>query len=91
MLRLRGSLAGKKMPVLPCKYYNVITTIMSETTGTINCPACGMSFDTRAELERHSKQQHATITAKDASVPSFQERAQSRTEEKGKGETTENH
>jgi hypothetical protein len=50
-----------------------------------------MSFDTRAELERHSKQQHATITAKGASVPSFQERVQSRTEEKGKGETTENH
>lgn len=32
---------------------------MSETTGSINCPECGMSYDTRDELERHARQSHA--------------------------------
>ena len=36
---------------------------MSETTGTINCPECGMSFDTRDELARHARQSHATKEA----------------------------
>jgi uncharacterized C2H2 Zn-finger protein len=68
---------------------------MSESTGGINCPECGMSFDTRDELGRHSRQQHATITeskgdSKENATrkPSIQERIQARTEEKGKGETT---
>jgi hypothetical protein len=67
---------------------------MSESTSGINCPECGMSFDTRDELSRHSRQQHATITeskrdSKENAVsdPSIRERIQARTEEKGKGET----
>lgn len=32
---------------------------MSETTGSIDCPQCSMSFDTREELEHHSRQEHA--------------------------------
>jgi|GEM_PF-3654709 len=32
---------------------------MSETTGSIDCPACDMSFDSREELERHSRLEHA--------------------------------
>jgi hypothetical protein len=66
---------------------------MSESTGGINCPECGMSFDTRDELSRHSRQQHATITEskgdskENARNPSIEERIQARTEEKGKGET----
>jgi hypothetical protein len=53
-----------------------------------------MSFDTRDELGRHSRQQHATITEskggdskENAHNPSIEERIQTRTEEKGKGET----
>ena len=53
-----------------------------------------MSFDTRDELSRHGRQQHATITeskrdSKENAVsdPSIRERIQARTEEKGKGET----
>jgi hypothetical protein len=52
-----------------------------------------MSFDTRDELSRHSRQQHATITEskgdskENARNPSIEERIQARTEEKGKGET----
>ena len=59
----------------------------------INCPECGMSFDTRDELARHSRQRHATITESEgdskenARNPSIKERIQARTEEKGKGET----
>jgi uncharacterized C2H2 Zn-finger protein len=67
---------------------------MSESTGGINCPECGMSFDTMDELGRHSKQQHATITkskgdSKENATrdPSIKERIQARTEEKGKGDT----
>jgi hypothetical protein len=66
---------------------------MSESSGGINCPECGMSFDTRDELGRHSRQQHATITEskgdskENAGNPSIEERIQARTEEKGKGET----
>jgi len=64
-----------------------------ETTETISCPICGIPFDTRDELERHSRKTHATITAKQATpkanVPSMEEKVQSRTEEKGKGETPE--
>jgi hypothetical protein len=67
---------------------------MSESTGGINCPECGMSFDTRDELGRHSRQQHATITEskggdskENVHNPSIEERIQTRTEEKGKGET----
>jgi hypothetical protein len=67
---------------------------MSESTSGINCPECGMSFDTRDELSRHSRQQHETITeskrdSKENAVsdPSITERIQARTEEKGKGET----
>jgi uncharacterized C2H2 Zn-finger protein len=67
---------------------------MSESTGGINCPECGMSFDTREELGRHSRQQHATITESKehskenaARHPSIEERVQTRTEEKGKEET----
>jgi hypothetical protein len=59
---------------------------MSESTGGINCPECGMSFD--------SRQQHATITESKgdskenaAGHPSIEERVQTRTEEKGRGET----
>jgi uncharacterized C2H2 Zn-finger protein len=63
---------------------------MSETTGTINCPECGMSFDTRDELERHARQSHAAKKAstEKTGMPSFEERVQSKTEEKGKGEAT---
>jgi hypothetical protein len=52
-----------------------------------------MSFDTRDELGRHSRQQHATITKSQVESkentrdPSVKERIQARTEEKGKGET----
>jgi uncharacterized C2H2 Zn-finger protein len=67
---------------------------MSESTDGINCPQCGMSFDTMDELGRHSRQQHAIITdtkgdsKENASRrPSIEERVQTRTEEKGKGET----
>jgi uncharacterized C2H2 Zn-finger protein len=66
---------------------------MSESTGGINCPECGMSFDTRDELGRHSRKQHATITEskgdskENTRDPSVKERIQARTEEKGKGET----
>jgi hypothetical protein len=68
---------------------------MSESTGGINCPQCGMSFDTMEELGRHSKQKHAIITTESkenskenaAGHPSIEERVQTRTEEKGKGET----
>jgi hypothetical protein len=66
---------------------------MSESSGGINCPECGMSFDTRDELGRHSRQQHATITESKGDLkentpnPSIEERIQARTEEKGKGET----
>ena len=67
---------------------------MSESTGGINCPECGMSFDTMDELGRHSRQQHATITeskgdSKENAThdPSIKERIQARTEEKGKGDT----
>jgi uncharacterized C2H2 Zn-finger protein len=35
---------------------------MSESIGGINCPECGISFDTREELARHSRQQHTTVT-----------------------------
>ena len=64
---------------------------MSQSTSGINCPECGMSFDTRDELSRHGRQQHATITeskrdSKENAVsdPSIRERIQARTEEKGK-------
>jgi hypothetical protein len=66
---------------------------MSESTGGINCPECGMSFETKDELGRHSRQQHATITKSQVESkentrdPSVKERIQARTEEKGKGET----
>jgi hypothetical protein len=68
---------------------------MSESIGGLNCPECGMSFDTREELARHSRQQHAIITTESkenskenaARHPSIEERVQTRTEEKGKGET----
>jgi hypothetical protein len=53
-----------------------------------------MSFDTMEELGCHSRQQHATITeskrdSKENAVghPSIEERVQTRTEEKGTGET----
>jgi hypothetical protein len=53
-----------------------------------------MSFDTRDELGRHSRQQHATITESKGDSKenathdsSIRERIQARTEEKGKGET----
>jgi hypothetical protein len=52
-----------------------------------------MSFDTMDELGRHSRQKHATITESKgdskenaARHPSIEERIQTRTEEKGKGE-----
>jgi hypothetical protein len=68
---------------------------MSEsTTGGINCPKCGMSFDSMDELGRYSRQQHATITQRKgdsnenaARHPSIEDRVRTRTEEKGKGET----
>lgn len=66
---------------------------MSESTGGISCPECHMSFDTMDELGRHSRQKHATITESKgdskenaARHPSIEERIQTRTEEKGKGE-----
>ncbi|AFU59976.1 zinc finger C2H2 domain-containing protein [Candidatus Nitrososphaera gargensis Ga9.2] len=66
---------------------------MVDTTETISCPICDIPFDTRDELERHSRKTHATITTKEAtpkgSTPAMEERVQSRTEEKGKGETPE--
>ena len=63
---------------------------MPETTETISCPECGIPFDTRDELARHSRQQHATIKASEKTpAPGFEEKVQSRTEEKGKGETAE--
>jgi hypothetical protein len=67
---------------------------MPETTETISCPECDIPFDTRDELERHSRQQHAMIkkSATDEKMtpaPGFEEKVQSRTEEKGKGETSE--
>jgi hypothetical protein len=55
-----------------------------------------MSFDTMEELGRHSRQKHAIITTTEskenskenaARHPSIEERVQTRTEEKGKGET----
>ncbi len=58
----------------------------------IDCPECGMSFDTRDELARHSRQRHATISEskgdskENASKPSIKERVETRAEEKGKGE-----
>jgi hypothetical protein len=63
---------------------------MSETTGTINCPECGMSFDTRDELARHARQSHVAkeVSKEKTGIPSFEERVQSRAEEKGKGEAT---
>jgi hypothetical protein len=65
---------------------------MVESTETISCPECGIPFDTRDELERHSRQAHAIGAMKEESgseVPAMEERIQSRTEEKGKGETPE--
>jgi hypothetical protein len=67
---------------------------MVETTETISCPVCGIPFDTRDELERHSRQIHAISTTKEeatskGSVPAMEERIQSRTDEKGRGETPE--
>ena len=64
---------------------------MSETTGSIDCPNCGFSFDTRDELERHARLQHAIKSATEERTPAagFEEKVQSRTEEKGKGETAE--
>jgi hypothetical protein len=49
-----------------------------------------MSFDTRDELERHARQSHAAKKAstEKTGMPSFEERVQSKTEEKGKGEAT---
>ena len=41
---------------------------MSETTGSINCPECSMEFDTRDELERHSRQAHAIGAVQDAAA-----------------------
>ena len=72
----------------------------SETTGSINCPECSLSFDTRGELERHSRVQHggaeANIKGQEnkteseglTGMPSIQERVISRTDEKGKGNTS---
>ena len=69
------------------------------TTGNINCPECSLSFDTRMELERHSREQHMRRegniknqenNAENESLtklPSIQERVISRSEEKGKGKT----
>lgn len=68
-----------------------------ETTGSIDCPECSLSFDTREELARHSRQQHAIIkegaetrrsheVKEKAEMPSIKERVQTRSEEKGKGE-----
>lgn len=62
---------------------------MVESTETISCPVCDIPFDTRDELERHSRQTHAIGTAKESGAPAMEERVQSRTEEKGKGETPE--
>ena len=69
---------------------------MVETTETISCPLCGIPFDTKDELERHSRQTHAIGATKEeatskvkGNVPAMEERIQSRTEEKGKGETPE--
>jgi hypothetical protein len=63
---------------------------MSEATGGINCPECGMSFDESDGLERHSRQQHTTEINKEKTLTSsLKETVQSRTEEKGKGETAE--
>ena len=63
---------------------------MSETTGSINCPQCGMEFDSRNELAQHSRDSHA-IASSNPTAPAagFEEKVQSRTEEKGKGETAE--
>jgi hypothetical protein len=65
-----------------------------ETTETISCPICDIPFDTRDELERHSRKTHSTMTTKEEAAskggtPAMEERVQSRTEEKGKGETLE--
>ena len=63
---------------------------MSETTGSVNCPECGMEFDSRDELARHSKHIHAIASSTErSSGGDLEERVQSRTEEKGRGETAE--
>ncbi len=75
----------------------------SETTGSIDCPECSLSFDSRAELARHSKT-HQTVTNDEKNfkpqedkregsgqptMPTVEERLISRTDEKGKGRTPE--
>jgi uncharacterized C2H2 Zn-finger protein len=63
---------------------------MVETTETISCPECDIPFDTKDELERHSKQIHAIGKTKTkGGAPDMEERIQSRTEEKGRRETPE--
>lgn len=63
---------------------------MYETTGSVNCPECGMEFDSREELARHSSQIHAIASsAATSSRDDFEEKVQSRTEEKGRGDTAE--
>jgi uncharacterized C2H2 Zn-finger protein len=95
---LGGDLQGKSLTLKTIlNSVNIMIAykiIMSESTGGISCPKCGMSFDTMDELGRHSRQQHATITESKgyskentAHNPSIEERVQTRTEEKGKGET----
>ena len=73
----------------------------SETTGSIDCPECSLSFDSREELVRHSKT-HKAEREDDGNLaglrqrrddlgrsemPSIEERVVSRSEEKGKGKT----
>jgi uncharacterized C2H2 Zn-finger protein len=58
---------------------------MSESTGGINCPECGMSFDTRDELGRHSRQQHATITERKCSQSLNRRKNTNKNRRKGKG------
>jgi hypothetical protein len=49
-----------------------------------------MEFDSRDELSRHSKQIHAIArSTAGSSSGDLEERVQSRTEEKGRGETAE--
>jgi len=62
---------------------------MVETTETIGCPECGIPFDTRDELERHSRQIHAIKTTEEepasgakGSMSATEDRKQSQAEEK---------
>lgn len=46
---------------------------MSETTGSVNCPECGMEFDSQEELARHSRQIHAVVSAKTSRAAEIEE------------------